>query len=234
MLPLPSRPAPNRPRGFTLIELLVVIAIIAILAAILFPVFAQAREKARQASCLSNTKQLGLAFLQYTQDNDEALPKSGQNGTTAVCAGVPDGSWVLPEAIDTTVAAKCTAAQFPVPNGALYTYVKSQQVYKCPSDPLANQTTLSYSMNSYLSGLTNAAIQSPAGCVLLVDESASLNNGNFLAPTADTAAGSANYQDMPTTRHTGGGVFAFVDGHSKWYRPERLKTANFDPTANPQ
>ncbi|MDQ2687627.1 MAG: DUF1559 domain-containing protein [Armatimonadota bacterium] len=66
----------TRRRGFTLIELLVVIAIIAILAAILFPVFAKAREKARQASCLSNEKQLGLAFMQYTQDNDELTPSS--------------------------------------------------------------------------------------------------------------------------------------------------------------
>ena len=61
-------------RGFTLIELLVVIAIIAILAAILFPVFAKAREKARQTSCLSNLKQLGLSFLMYAQDYDELLP----------------------------------------------------------------------------------------------------------------------------------------------------------------
>ena len=67
---------PRKCQGFTLIELLVVIAIIAILAAILFPVFAKAREKARQTSCLSNEKQLGLAFTQYVQDNDEVMPKS--------------------------------------------------------------------------------------------------------------------------------------------------------------
>src|SRR5688572_26955246 len=68
-------PVPSRKRGFTLIELLVVIAIIAILAAILFPVFAQAREKGRQATCLSNMKQLSLAVTLYAQDFDETLPR---------------------------------------------------------------------------------------------------------------------------------------------------------------
>ena len=70
----------NKRGGFTLIELLVVIAIIAILAAILFPVFAKAREKARQASCQSNLKQLGLGFLQYIQDNDEFDPATNFYG----------------------------------------------------------------------------------------------------------------------------------------------------------
>src|SRR3569833_956481 len=141
--------------GFTLIELLVVIAIIAIFAAILFPVFAKAREKARQISCVSNMKQLSLAFILYTQDYDEMLPKSGQNGspdfstTVAACGtnapatGWINGGWVLPETIDTTTSS-CPSDKLPVINGSIYPYVKSAGVYKCPSDSQANQKTLSY------------------------------------------------------------------------------------------
>lgn len=106
--------------GFTLIELLVVIAIIAILAAILFPVFAKAREKARQISCLSNMKQLGLGFAQYTQDNDEKSP----NGINVYAPG--GNGWA----------------------GEVYPYVKSVQVYKCPDDPTGNQVFVSYAYNS--------------------------------------------------------------------------------------
>ena len=229
-------------QGFTLIELLVVIAVIAILAAILFPVFAKVREKARQTSCASNLKQLSLAFIAYTQDYDEALPKSGQNGATPVCGGVPDGSWVLPEAIDTTVSKVCTATQLPVPNGSLYSYVKSAQVYKCPSDSEADTKTLSYSMNSNLSALAIAGIQEPSNCVLLVDESddneigagiAGLNNGNFLAPKLPSNEKvSPIYQDHPTIRHTGGSEFAYDDGHVKYSRPESLYGYNFDPAAD--
>jgi prepilin-type N-terminal cleavage/methylation domain-containing protein len=105
----------NKPnKGFTLIELLVVIAIIAILAAILFPVFAQAREKARSISCLSNTKQLGLAIMMYTQDYDENLPY----GTSNPALSVP--SFGLGWA------------------GQIYTYTKNAQMLKCPDDATPN------------------------------------------------------------------------------------------------
>jgi prepilin-type N-terminal cleavage/methylation domain-containing protein/prepilin-type processing-associated H-X9-DG protein len=106
----------NKPlkKGFTLIELLVVIAIIAILAAILFPVFGRARENARRTSCQSNLKQIGLGLLQYSQDYDERVPLSfyGNNDASSVASG----------------RYKWMDATFP--------YVKSEQLYNCPSDNL--------------------------------------------------------------------------------------------------
>lgn len=114
--------------GFTLIELLVVIAIIAILAAILFPVFAKAREKARQTSCLNNEKQLSLGILQYLQDYDETFPSgvgTSSNGTAQI-------NWAQ----------------------QIYSYVRSTAVYKCPDDPTQVDTpysVLSYAINAQLS-----------------------------------------------------------------------------------
>jgi prepilin-type N-terminal cleavage/methylation domain-containing protein/prepilin-type processing-associated H-X9-DG protein len=97
--------------GFTLIELLVVIAIIAILAAILFPVFTKVREKARQTACMSNMKQLGLAFMQYNQDNDEAMPPHFDPGYPSGPGG-GQGGWA----------------------GSIFPYVKSKGAFACPSD----------------------------------------------------------------------------------------------------
>src|SRR5262245_34867273 len=93
----PRRKPMQRRNGFTLIELLVVIAIIAILAAILFPVFAQAREKARQATCLSNLKQIGTGLMMYVQDFDEAVPAgTTANLTTGFSAGMGWAGQVVP------------------------------------------------------------------------------------------------------------------------------------------
>jgi prepilin-type N-terminal cleavage/methylation domain-containing protein/prepilin-type processing-associated H-X9-DG protein len=139
-------------RGFTLIELLVVIAIIAILASILFPVFARARENARRSSCQSNLKQIGLGLLQYVQDYDEklVLSRSGASGGIAWFAGIQP-------------------------------YVKSTQLFQCPSDSNTGASALgwypagmtafhvSYGYNNNLSGLAQAAITDVASTVAATD-----------------------------------------------------------------
>ena len=124
----------SSPKAFTLIELLVVIAIIAILAAILFPVFARARENARRSSCQSNEKQIGLGLLQYAQDYDEKLPFFfyGANGDASDPATVanPRYKWM----------------------DAIFPYVKSEQIFSCPSD--ANNGTNKYIYYRNLTAVT--------------------------------------------------------------------------------
>ena len=120
-------PAPSA-NAFTLIELLVVIAIIAILAAILFPVFAKAREKARQASCLSNMNQLGKAFMLYTDDNDDGLP----GGAPWTSGKNKDSNWDWVGM--TRWGQACNAANPMLPEkGSIFPYVKTVDAYVCPS-----------------------------------------------------------------------------------------------------
>ena len=142
-------------RGFTLIELLVVIAIIAILAAILFPVFAKAREKARQISCLSNEKQIGLAILQYSQDSDERMPCGTQKLATG---NTQDGiGW---------------ASQ-------IYSYVKSTAVFKCPDDSTSGSNAapvtypVSYGMNLQATRSSLADFTSDSKSVMLFETTGS-------------------------------------------------------------
>jgi prepilin-type N-terminal cleavage/methylation domain-containing protein/prepilin-type processing-associated H-X9-DG protein len=121
----------HKQRGFTLIELLVVIAIIAILAAILFPVFAQAREKARQIACVSNLKQIGLAFLLYQQDDDERYPFSVTERYAPQGAYSVDGGTGANGTSPTYVGDGSVAWAFSI-RGLLYPYVKSDGVWHDP------------------------------------------------------------------------------------------------------
>lgn len=130
----------NNRRGFTLIELLVVIAIIAILAAILFPVFATAREKARQTACASNLKQLGLGLLQYLQDYDENFP-------VAYATNKPIG-W----------------------GEEMYPYVKSSALFVCPDDTsMSGNPTCSYAMNQNIFQGSVTPLRAPSSTVLLFE-----------------------------------------------------------------
>jgi prepilin-type N-terminal cleavage/methylation domain-containing protein/prepilin-type processing-associated H-X9-DG protein len=151
--------------AFTLIELLVVIAIIAILAAILFPVFGRARENARRSSCQSNVKQIGLAFAQYSQDYDERFP-STYSGFTAT------GVWY----------------------GSLQPYLKSAQIFTCPSDSqMANGLTgfhVSYIYNFDVGGEDGrdnkslASVESPSTVIMMTDGSSVMESDGSIKPTS--------------------------------------------------
>jgi len=198
-------------RGFTLIELLVVIAIIAILAAILFPVFAKAREKARTSSCQSNLKQIGVSIIQYSQDNDEKYPLVW-NGWGAQPNGPPGSYWAW----------------------TIQPYLKSNQVMKCPSD--TTNVAVSYLYNNcWNSGLSSWSysipqITAPAATVILAD---GINGngtweaiGNTNLWTAGGLAGDYTGASPPAAwrfarpgnglpRHMGKANLLFYDGHAK-------------------
>lgn len=201
-------------KGFTLIELLVVIAIIAILAAILFPVFAKAREKARQTSCLSNLKQLGLAALSYAQDYDEMF-MYGQPVAPRTCL------W----GVTHTVVDSFNVA-YAWPNHFL-PHVKNNQVFRCPAKIPTGCTADArcYYTNAYginydgVCGWAMGSIETPAERMLLQDMEIA-----FVVPTdPDTVAHTLSGMGTGLTRHNDGANVAFCDGHAKWLAGSTIK-----------
>ncbi len=217
----PLRSTSSRRKAFTLIELLVVIAIIAILAAILFPAFARARENARRASCGSNFKQMMLGVVQYTQDFDERLPNVSDNTATTAVAG----NWT---------SYSGTPVVFEPSKGSIYPYLKSAQIYVCPSDSRGQTQGQSYAINSCLNpdapdatsrlraGRSIAAFEETTKWMTLGEEGNPLN----ASASTDDAFLFINTNDF-TSRHLDGSNIAFLDGHVKWFRVEKIKSDRF-------
>jgi len=189
--------------AFTLIELLVVIAIIAILAAILFPVFARARENARRSSCQSNLKEIGIAEIQYLQDYDEKYMV--QDETT-----IPIYRWFTP----------------------LQPYIKSTQVFRCPSDSdslsqitdptNANYTPTDYIANGFISrGTSQASFNSVSEQIAFAERNIGTKDSDYHpwdmhVETGDPVGGNTFGDYLAKTRHFDGSNYAFADGHVKW------------------
>jgi prepilin-type N-terminal cleavage/methylation domain-containing protein/prepilin-type processing-associated H-X9-DG protein len=228
----------RRRQAFTLIELLVVIAIIAILAAILFPVFAQAREKARQVSCLSNIKQLGTAIYMYVQDYDEMYPHADYS--------LPAGSGSpLNPAASGTYATRVNHYKW---ESWLLPYVKNVQIMQCPSrakdaeawavnGELKNAYALNLSVTGASNGLQDrpsflggslSGVQSVAETFLIqelynqVTYNYLINDGsNVLYPAAlreswEPYLKPGGATDRRNAPHNEGLNLSFADGHSKW------------------
>lgn len=229
----------NRHKGFTLIELLVVIAIISILAAILFPVFARARESARRASCMSNLKQAGLAFMQYTQDYDERFPFSYNGATgwdTAIApylgikVGVENAPLVLQCPSDSIT--RLGPPDYPQFEGwQPRTYAMPMPDRKTVAGGLLAHGTGGYYGEGSSPGTCGvlgnvggcipiAAIPMPSETLLLVENP---TTGNFFGSSSGFMAVGANAQKVSSGKpiHMDGWNYLFVDGHVKWLRPEK-------------
>ncbi|MBC8138195.1 MAG: DUF1559 domain-containing protein, partial [Fibrella sp.] len=216
-------------KAFTLIELLVVIAIIAILAAILFPVFSRAREKARQTACLNNQKQIGTGIMQYSQDYDETLPMRYGDGNAADFENGATRSW----------------------KNMIFPYIKSYGVFRCPSNPASekadfvrdsggnyapdgpNRFRVGYSMwlpDTFLSGVFGngaaypqplAGVDAPSNALLILETSLTTPDaGPYQEYDQPAPNGDDRWVAGPSTWNSGHsknrGNIIYMDGHVKF------------------
>jgi prepilin-type N-terminal cleavage/methylation domain-containing protein/prepilin-type processing-associated H-X9-DG protein len=231
--------AKKRFPGFTLIELLIVVAIIALLAAILFPVFSRARESARRASCQSNLKQIGLAVMQYVQDYDEHFMQGNQTNLNYIGEGW--AGQLLPYAKSDNLF-RCPdeagRPHNPAPAGTkYYSYryniglVRDQngagnnnfdKVVRMAQLNAVSQTVLIYEASVYPFTMSESETGSAAGNGEKTDTTAGwgIPSGTSMLPVAQWIAKEMPIQ--PYERHLGGANFLAADGHVKWLRPEQV------------
>ena len=200
----------SRRSGFTLIELLVVIAIIAILAAILFPVFAKAREKARQASCLSNVKQIALGFMQYAQDYDERNCPS--------YAGAVGWPMLLQPYVKNTQIFKCPSAP-----GLIDGWIVNTNTIDTSWQAGTATSPISYTFNSRLSNSSLGQLTAPAETIQIADGVWQDCDGTLVAGVNQL------WRVTRGCRHNDGANIGFYDGHGKWLSKSNIGVAPLGP-----
>jgi len=202
-------------RGFTLIELLVVIAIIAILAAILFPVFARAREKARQTSCLNNVKQLTLGLAMYIQDFDDTTPRTYYYNRDPQPGEMSLAVW----------------------QHFVYPYVMNWQLYMCPSaagertsstyssyyiPPTTPAVRCDYGLNRRLWGAKLSEVVYPAATIIIADSKRADETTTYNGSNSWELYHTWHVSRFIPARHNEGANIGYVDGHAKWHKMEKV------------
>jgi prepilin-type N-terminal cleavage/methylation domain-containing protein/prepilin-type processing-associated H-X9-DG protein len=231
-----------RARAFTLIELLVVIAIIAILAALLLPALTRSKQQAQGIQCMSNNRQLTLAWVEYSADFQNVLPYNIPSDTTS--------GWVLGEM--STGVSRDNSNYVLMLSGQLGPYTKNWQIYHCPADMsvalgMNTSRVRSVAMNCFVGDMSEGQrvgcctgiwkqyfkstdFDQPAMTWVIVDEHPDVINDGFFALVATCVIDNTEWSDFPASYHNGACGFSFADGHAeihKWLSPDTIKPSQY-------